>query len=88
MRVTMMSPNCDLSPLALTDAADKLPAAKVLRLQVRPEECTYAKDVIRQVARSVEGNAFAPAISLEFCPAFKHNGWALWSGEDCVWSQL
>lgn len=84
--ITKVAPTSDLSLAALEDAVTALPPTKLYRLQINPKLLVHTQELLRKVAKEVEGNNFAPHFSIELSPAIHEYGWALWSGDACIWS--
>lgn len=86
MTITQTIPACDLSYYAILDAVEKLPAAKIYRLQVSVEELLYAAQILRELLADVANKPLSPYISLEGVPLARNYSWALWADGHCVWS--
>lgn len=82
MKITKLSINCDLSETSLEEAARLLPPSKLYRLQIHVNLLTVARDI---VIPAHEG-PLTPTITIEIAPFEKQDHWAIWSGDECVWS--
>lgn len=85
VKITKMTPTCDLSELALEDAALQLPPSKLYRIQIHPYLLSVARNII-SYKNPADISPLAPTISIELAPFEKQGHWALWSGDECVWS--
>ena len=77
---------CDISLLAIEDAAAQLPASRLYGLQIHQSCLSSVREMLREIMEQTRGNPLAPAISITVCPAMPAGAWALWSGDHCIWS--
>ena len=80
-----MFPACDLSELALEDAAAQLPANKLYKLQVHPNLLHVARIIVNHY-NPANASPFTPTLTIEVVPFERSDHWALWSGDECIWS--